>query len=152
MRRYGLRPLVALLTFGVGVAAASLLSFERGAYFEKRVVADTPVVVVAPSPGEAPPPRACNLVSRGVINGKAVSKPTPAYPPAAKAAGVQGTVTVKIEVNENGVVTAAEAVSGHPLLREAAEDAARLSRYSPTYASGQFVKVSGFITYKFVLN
>jgi len=41
-------------------------------------------------------------------------------------------------------------VSGHPLLRGAAEQAARGARFSPTLLSGQPVKVSGVITYNFV--
>jgi TonB family protein len=90
-------------------------------------------------------------ITGGILNGKAVSKPLPAYPPDAKAARAQGTVAVKILVDEEGRVVEAVAVSGHPLLRPAAEAAALQSRYSPTRLSGQPVKVSGVVTYNFVL-
>jgi protein TonB len=60
-------------------------------------------------------------------------------------------VTVQITVDEGGRVVSASAVSGHPLLRAAAEGAARQARFSPTLLSGQPVKVTGVITYNFVL-
>ncbi|MBK8302603.1 MAG: energy transducer TonB [Chloracidobacterium sp.] len=53
-------------------------------------------------------------------------------------------------ISESGSVISANAVSGHPLLRAAAEGAARGARFSPTMLSGQAVKVSGVITYNFV--
>lgn len=86
-----------------------------------------------------------------MLNGKAISKPQPAYPPIAKAARASGTVTVQILVDESGRVVSASAVSGHPLLQQAAVSAARQARFSPTLLSGQPVKVSGVITYNFVL-
>ena len=95
-----------------------------------------------------PPPK---TISGGVLNGKALSKPQPAYPPIAKAARASGTVTVQVLVDESGKVVSAHAVSGHPLLQQSAVAAARQARFSPTLLSGQPVKVSGVITYNFVL-
>lgn len=91
------------------------------------------------------------VVSGGVLNGKAISKPQPAYPPIAKAARASGTVTVQVLVNEEGNVISAKAVSGHPLLQQAAVNAAYQAKFSPTIVSGQKVKVSGVLTYNFVL-
>jgi TonB family protein len=153
MRLYGLRFLIALVTFGVGVAVSSLLSFKRQVIFERRVVVSEPILVADLPP--PPPPRVGNwqmtLESGGVLNGKAISKPAPLYPPIAKAARAQGTVTVQILVDESGRVVSASAVGGHPLLQQAAVAAARQARFSPTLLSGQPVKVSGVITYNFVL-
>jgi protein TonB len=104
-----------------------------------------------PAPAPTPPPKPKTIVSGGVLNGKAISKPQPAYPPIAKAARASGTVTVQIVVDESGHVISASAVSGHPLLQQAAVAAARQARFSPTLLSGQPVKVSGVITYNFVL-
>jgi periplasmic protein TonB len=104
-----------------------------------------------PPPAPTPPPKPKTIVSGGVLNGKAISKPQPAYPAIAKAARAQGTVSVQILVDESGRVISASATSGHPLLRAAAESAARQARFSPTLLSGQPVKVSGVITYNFVL-
>jgi len=107
--------------------------------------------VPPPPPPPPPPPKKNVTVSGGVLNGKAISKPAPAYPPIAKAARAQGTVTVQILVDETGRVISATAVSGNPLLQAAAVSAARQARFSPTMLSGQPVKVSGVITYNFVL-
>ncbi|HEX6185863.1 MAG TPA: TonB family protein, partial [Pyrinomonadaceae bacterium] len=102
-------------------------------------------------PSPTPPPGARAVVSGGVLNGKAISKPQPTYPPVAKAARASGTVTVQILVDEQGRVVSANAVSGHPLLRQSAEAAARQSRFAPTLLSGQPVKVAGVVTYSFDL-
>ncbi len=91
-------------------------------------------------------------VSGGVLDGKAVSKPAPPYPQLAKASRAQGMVTVQVLVDEQGNVASAKAVSGHPLLQQAAVQAARNARFTPTLLSGQPVKVTGVITYNFVLN
>ncbi|MFL6283240.1 MAG: energy transducer TonB [Pyrinomonadaceae bacterium] len=104
-----------------------------------------------PPPPPAPKPTPKPIIAGGVLNGKAISKPQPDYPPIAKAARAQGTVTVQILVDESGRVISASAVSGHPLLQQAAVSAARQARFSPTLLSGQPVKVSGVITYNFVL-
>ncbi|MCA1591494.1 MAG: TonB family protein [Acidobacteria bacterium] len=104
-----------------------------------------------PPPAPTPVPKPKTVVSGGVLNGKAISKPQPPYPPIAKAARAQGQVTVQILVDESGRVVSATAVGGHPLLQQAAVSAARQARFSPTMLSGQPVKVSGVITYNFVL-
>lgn len=60
-------------------------------------------------------------------------------------------VTVQVLVDEGGNVVSARAVSGHPLLQQSAVSAARQAKFSPTMLSGQPVKVTGVITYNFVL-
>jgi len=97
-----------------------------------------------------PKPVVPKMVSGGVLNGKATSLPKPAYPAAAKAVRAAGSVSVQVVISESGSVISASAVSGHPLLRAAAEGAARGAHFSPTLLSGQPVKVSGVITYNFV--
>lgn len=111
-----------------------------------------PVATGEPPPPPPPaPPKRTAPISGGVLNGKAISKPVPPYPAIAKAARASGTVTVQITVDETGKVVSAKAVSGHPLLLQAAQQAAYQARFSPTMLSGQAVKVSGVITYNFVL-
>ena len=110
---------------------------------------DEPPPPPKPTPTPVPKPRA--PISGGVLNGKAISKPQPAYPAIAKAARASGTVTVQVTVDESGRVISANAVGGHPLLQQAAVAAARQARFSPTLLSGQPVKVNGIITYNFVL-
>lgn len=91
-----------------------------------------------------------NSISGGVVNGKATGLPKPPYPAAAKAVKASGAVSVQVLIDEEGNVVSASAVSGHPLLRAASEQAARGARFSPTMLCGQKVKVSGIIVYNFV--
>lgn len=90
-------------------------------------------------------------VSGGVLNGKATSLPMPGYPPAAKAVKAEGAVSVSVVIDESGNVVEAEAISGHPLLRSAAAEAAREAKFSPTMLSGSPVRVKGVLVYNFVL-
>jgi len=108
----------------------------------KVVVADD-----APPPPPKPTPRA--PISGGVLNGKAIRLVQPPYPPIARSAHVSGQVTVQVLIDENGNVISASAASGHPLLRAAAVNAARASKFSPTKLSGQPVRVNGVIIYNF---
>lgn len=91
------------------------------------------------------------FASGGVLNGKAISLPKPAYPPVARAAHVSGTVIVQVLIDETGQVIRANAISGHPLLLAAAVKAASEALFSPFTLSGQPVKVSGTIVYNFSL-
>ncbi len=90
-------------------------------------------------------------VSNGVLQGTALKKAQPTYPPVAKAAKASGAVQVQITVSEEGKVIDAVAVSGHPLLREAALDAAKQWEFKPTMVNGQAVKVQGTLTFNFTL-
>ncbi|HEX9919400.1 MAG TPA: energy transducer TonB [Pyrinomonadaceae bacterium] len=121
----------------------------------------TPAVVVPvkreddpppPTPTPAPvKPREQIRVSSSVISSKIISKPAPPYPMLARQARVQGPVTVEILIDEQGRVVSAQATNGHPLLRMAAQQSAYQARFSPTSLSGRPVKVSGVITYNFIL-
>src|ERR1044071_2242353 len=104
----------------------------------------------AETPRPAAPPKKAPFTG-AVLNSKATSKPTPVYLPEAKAAGVQGTVVVRVTVDEAGTGVEAEAISGPPPLRGAAEAAARRALIAPSVISGRPVKVTGVLTYQFVL-
>ncbi|HET6976928.1 MAG TPA: TonB family protein [Pyrinomonadaceae bacterium] len=103
-----------------------------------------------PPPSPAPKP-ILKPVSGGVLNGTALNLPPPMYPEAAKRMRTQGVVSVDVILDETGKVVAANASSGPPILREAAVQAALKAKFSPTKLSGQPVKVSGVINYKFAL-
>lgn len=110
----------------------------------------TPTPKITPTPAPTPqttrPPK---IVSGGVLNGKATNLVRPPYPPAARAVRASGAVSVQVLIDEDGNVARASAVSGHPLLKAAAEQAARSSKFSPTLIGGQPVKVTGVIVYNF---
>ena len=59
------------------------------------------------------------------------------YPAAAQAAGVEGKVKLLINVNEAGAVEGVKVVEGHPLLQQAAVDAAKQLRLNPAQGSGK---------------
>lgn len=91
------------------------------------------------------------IVAGGVLNGKAVRKPAPEYPPIAKTARASGTVAVEIVIDEQGNVESAQAVSGHAMLQAASVEAAKRAKFTPTTICGQPFKVSGVVTYNYVL-
>jgi TonB family protein len=106
------------------------------------------------SPDSVPPVRreqsTSKIISGGVLNGRAIELPKPAYPSMARVAHASGTVVVEVVIDEKGHVTSAQAISGHPLLKAASVEAALNAKFTPTKLAGQPVKVSGVITYNFV--
>lgn len=62
---------------------------------------------------------------------EAITMPSPLYPPTAKAVGAEGEVVVEITFDENGKVTSAKTISGHPLLRKVSETCALNWTFSP---------------------
>ena len=115
---------------------------------------NTPAVDVgAPPPPPAPtpkpePPKVLKI-SR-ILNSQAISLPKPNYPPMAKQIKVQGIVSVQVLIDETGKVIQAKA-TGHPLLVVEAQRAAMQARFSPTIVGETPVKISGTITYNFVM-
>ncbi len=102
-----------------------------------------------PPPVEKKADKIPPVVTGGVVNGKASYLPKPPYPAPAKAVNASGAVNVQVTIDEAGNVISAKAVTGHPLLRQAAEDAARKAKFTPTYLSKTAVKVNGLIVYNF---
>jgi TonB family protein len=113
------------------------------------VPAPPPPPVSKKSDTEIASPTKPKTISGGILNSKAISLPKPPYPPIAKAVKAQGIVNVQVEIDESGNVVSATAVSGHPLLQASAVAAARSAKFAPTKLSGQAVRVTGMITYKF---
>lgn len=122
---------------------------RAGATRNENNAAATIEVASPPPPPPASPKKTLNT-SR-VLNSQAIELPKPPYPSIAKVAGVQGIVTIQILIDEAGKVISAKALSGSPLLQPAAVRAAFQARFSPTIIGDQPVKVSGLITYNFVL-
>ena len=85
------------------------------------------------------------------LNGKAISLPMPEYPAIARQAQASGSVEVQVTIDEQGNVIAANAMTGHPLLRAAAVSAAQKAKFSQTRVNGELVKVTGVLTYFFTM-
>lgn len=112
----------------------------------------TPVIVISDPPAPVPTPKpAPKVIRKTILNGEALVLPKPPYPPMAKQIGVRGTVSVQVLIDERGTVVSATPVSGHPLLVPAAKAAALQARFSPTMLGDRPVKVSGVITYNFMM-
>lgn len=125
-----------------GIIVAIPIDFGNGSTSATNESADS-------SPPE-PWPRTAAPISGGVLNGKAINLPAPKYPRDARDAHESGTVEVRIVIDEQGNVIAAQAMSGPISLREASVAAARKARFTPTKLMGQPVKISGRIVYNFV--
>jgi protein TonB len=75
---------------------------------------------------------------------RAKSKVQPPYPDLARKMNISGTVKIEVIVLPNGTVKEARVVGGHPVLANAALDAAKKWRFEP--ASGES---AGVIDFKF---
>jgi TonB family protein len=108
----------------------------------------TPQPTSEPTPQFTPEPTP-RVISKGVLNGSATQLVKPVYPPAAKAVRATGSVNVQVSLDELGNVVSASAISGHPLLQQAAVAAARQCKFAPTILSGEAVRVTGIIVFVF---
>lgn len=77
------------------------------------------------------PPQAARLT--------VMSSQQPDYPPLARQARIAGEVKVAVRVSAEGRVESANAVEGHPLLRQAAEECVRSWTFSPQRIDGKAV-------------
>lgn len=102
-----------------------------------------------PSPPTATPPSQPPLKGGGTLNDKAIELPAPKYPESAKRANIKGVVKVEVTIDEEGKVIAAEATDGPKELREAAVEAAKKARFTPTRLHGGLIKAYGVLVYRF---
>ena len=75
---------------------------------------------------------------------RAKTKVQPAYPELAKKMQISGTVKIEVVVSTNGTVKEARVVGGHPVLANAALDAAKKWRFDPAATES-----TGVIDFKF---
>jgi protein TonB len=107
----------------------------------------------------APPPPPQAQPTKRVVRGSSLIKPPrqtfsikPEYPVLARQTRVQGTVVVDAVIDEKGNVVQAHAVSGHPLLIDAALKAVLQWKYEPTSLNGQPVAVELEVEVNFNFN
>lgn len=96
----------------------------------------------------APPPPSQPQPTKRVVRAGSLLKPPrqtysidPEYPPLARQTRIIGTVVIEAVIDERGNVVKARAVSGHPLLIDAALRAVLQWKYEPTSLNGQPVSV-----------
>jgi TonB family protein len=83
--------------------------------------------------------------------GDVIKKSQPRYPAQAKRVNAAGPVNVQITISETGRVIQAKATSGHPLLREAAVEAARQWLFKPAILDGHPVKTETVLVFVFTV-
>jgi protein TonB len=101
-------------------------------------------------PGRCPPGTNCESLNPDVLKGRAVSLGVPKYPRLAKVAHVSGSILVRVTIDEQGRVDAAQAVGGNPLLLAVSVKAALASRFTPPLVEGKPARVTGQIRFDFV--
>ena len=90
-------------------------------------------------------------VPQGVTQGMVISKVQPIYPPDAKAARIQGSVSIGALIAKDGSIQSERLISGHPLLAPSAMDAVKQWKYRPYLLNGQAVEVDTQVTINFAL-
>jgi TonB family protein len=117
------------------------------------------LIVFTPPPFDAPPPPQPALappqrirVGGNVQRANLLQKVTPAYPPDAKEARIQGIVNLAVIIGKDGTVQNVEVLSGHPLLIQAATDAVKQWVYKPTLLNGNPVEVVTQVDVTFTLS
>ncbi|HEU4414795.1 MAG TPA: TonB family protein [Candidatus Angelobacter sp.] len=101
----------------------------------------------------APPPKVAApqklRVSSGVADGLKIHDVQPTYPQMARIAHIQGDVTLQATISKSGVIENLRAVSGHPILIQAAMEAVRQWKYKPYILNGEPVEVETTVQVKF---
>jgi protein TonB len=91
-------------------------------------------------------------VGQGVREPRKVVHVAPVYPAIARSAAVQGTVVLEAVINERGAVDNVRVLRSVALLDNAAIEAVRAWRYTPTLLNGVPVPVLLTITINFKLD
>jgi TonB family protein len=125
--------------------------WEPGVLVEDAPNASAP----APAPAQLPPPAGGVMrvrVGGNVQAANLIKKVTPAYPPLAKQARIQGTVQFTVLIGTDGTIQNLQLVSGHPLLVSSAQDAVKQWQYKPTLLNGNPVEVITQIDVNYTLS
>jgi TonB family protein len=109
------------------------------------IISSTPVTVPVGSPQRV-------RVSLGVSQGLLMKKVSPAYPPLARQARIQGMVMLQAEISKDGTVETLRVISGHPMLAPAAIEAVKQWVYRPYILNNAPVAVETQVQVNFTLS
>ena len=132
-----------VLTTAVEAAPAGLLSGVEVGRME--------LAPPTPAPPAPQPPPAPVRVGIGIKPPQKIAHVDPVYPLIAQTARVQGTVIIEATIGVDGTVTDARILRSVALLDQAALDAVKQWRYTPTLLNGQPVPVIMTVTVSFAL-
>jgi protein TonB len=102
-------------------------------------------------PPPAPAPQAPIRWHTGIRTPQKVVDVAPIYPPVARAAHAQGIVIIEATIDTRGSVVAARIIKSVALLDQAALDAVRQWKFSPTLLNGVPVPIIMTVTVRFIL-
>jgi TonB family protein len=90
-------------------------------------------------------------VAPGGVQGLVISRAAPLYPASARQAHIEGTVVLQALIGKDGSVLNVRVLSGHPMLIQAAVDAAKQWHFNPYYLDGEQVEADTQINVSFTL-
>ena len=138
---------------GAGIPIGGGNSLIEGILGAGPAVPARPIVSKKPEPhaetGSVEPRR---IRTSSMELARLIRRVEPIYPYIAKTAHVSGTVELTAVVGIDGHIRELKALSGNPLLIQAAIDAVRQWIYAPPILNGERVEVVAPITVKFLLN
>lgn len=105
-----------------------------------------------PPPPQAPPARKEPIRVSALQAPRKIHDVAPRYPAIAQGSRVQGVVILEAVISEDGSVENVRVLRSVPLLDDAARDAVRQWRFTPTMLNGQPVPVVMTVTVSFNLN
>ena len=105
----------------------------------------------AGAPGPPPPPGAPIRVGGDIKTPTKIQHVNPVYPPEAQDAKVSGMVIIEATINAEGSVEVAKVLRSIPMLDQAALDAVKQWRFTPTLLNGAPVPVIMTVTVNFTL-
>lgn len=108
----------------------------------------------APPPPPPPPPKprkleAVNLPEEAEAPVPDPANTAPSYPEAARAAGIEGRVILKIVISEAGEVTNVQVMRGDPMLAQAAVEVVKSWKFSPATLEGKPIAVFRIVPINF---
>ena len=110
------------------------------------------IPMAVPPPVEIDEPRGPMRVGSGIRQPQRLTYVSPAYPPAAFGARIQGDVRIDAIIDANGRVVEIKVLAGHPLLVKACMRAVQQWVYEPTYLNEQRIPVVFEIMVEFRLS
>ncbi len=100
-------------------------------------------------PPTLPAVESAAAISTGLTGGTIKHKLVPAYPQAARALHLEGTVLLAVTVDASGNVAQVKAASGNPILVAAAEAAVKQWKYEPFQLNGHPIQKDTTVVVKF---
>ena len=116
-----------------------------------QVANGTPSVEISAPEAAAQGDRPARIRSGSIRTPRLVSRVEPVYPPAAKAANIQGVVILEVVIGTDGTVKEGRVLRSISLLDQAALDAVLQWRYEPTLLNGAPVEAIATVTINFTL-